>query len=102
MTRSRLIIVLYQVVSGHGFRRAVTVINDLGLQRLCRNPYWFAGVEGITQNSRNIHLTQTLSRKKYSPRGEPRAVLASREIHRRSPGTRPSGYLSEKSVRVTR
>jgi len=22
-----------------------------GLKRLCRNPYWFAAVEGITQNS---------------------------------------------------
>src|ERR1039458_9686616 len=38
-------------VSGHGFSRAANGPLRTGLCRLCRNPYWFAGVEGITQNS---------------------------------------------------
>jgi hypothetical protein len=49
-------------VTGHGFSRAASgqrrpglqPLRGLflqGLQRLRRNPYWFAGVEGITQNS---------------------------------------------------
>jgi len=38
-----------------------------------------------------------LRSKKYSPRGESRAVLANREIRRRSPGTPSSGGLLRES-----
>ncbi len=37
--------------NNHCIRNVVAGGGSAGLQRLCRNPYWFAGVEGITQNS---------------------------------------------------